>query len=217
VTDAGVEVIGYIGKLAEDPDFTTLPYKQFMARVMASIDPLLKGGLSIGLDSIVGTLVDSREFMVAEMLRNSGIKVYAENRPPWPYTHWHDWAGIYYDSGFPLSSPTVGPHNFWCAPDEMLTGEVVRWTSDRPPGATDYRWLVPDAVRILRDGHTAATDISSIGAMGYTLDQLLRMALNHNSKLGTKSPFGTSPVSPSSPLNPDDPHFPTSNLPGILT
>jgi hypothetical protein len=178
VTDAGIEVIAYIGKLPGDPDFTSLNMKDFLVRVWRSVEPLLKAGMSIGLDSINGVLDHSREFLVAKMLRDNGVKVYSENRPAAGATWWHDFGGVYYNRGFLSSQPELGPHNYWTAPNSMLRGDILRWTSDPPPGMGfyDLGWRSPEVIKILRDGHTAATDITAVVREGYSLNRLLALA-----------------------------------------
>ena len=177
--DSGMEVICYIGKLAHDPDFTSLTdLHAYMARVKRSIQPLIDAGCSIGLDSIVGNDVNSREYMVAEMLRQSGVKVYNENRPPRVYTHWHNFNGVYYDDGYILSQPHVNPDLHWGASNDLLTGEILRFTHNPPTGTTFLApgWRGPAVMRILADGHTAATDYVALQAEGYTAQQLMNRA-----------------------------------------
>lgn len=179
VTDAGVEVICYIGKLAHDVDFTSLTdLQQYMARVKRSLQPMIDAGCSIGLDSIVGNDFDSREYMVAEMLRQSGVKVYNENRPPRDFTWWHNFGGVYYDDGFLNSQPHVSPDLQWAATNDLLKGEILRYTGNPPPGSvySTLGWRAPDVMRILADGHTAATDIAFLRAEGYTLQRVMRAA-----------------------------------------
>lgn len=193
VTDSGIEVIAYIGMLRGDPDFTSLTdVKQYMDRVRRSVDVLVRAGISIGLDSIVGSAADSREFMVTELLRHSGVKIYNENRPPALFSHWHDYNGVYYDDGFLESAPTANPAYYWAAPDHMLTGEIIRYLGNPPPGYTypSLGWRTPDAIRVLRDGHTVASDLVFLTRVGYTLPQFMSMAL------GTPAPHpgGENPV-----------------------
>lgn len=180
VVDSGVEVIAYIGSLWDDPDFIALENnpRAYMQRIIASIKPFTDAGITIGLDSIVYQGVDSYSMMFAEMLRQSGIRTYAENRPPIGSTWWHNFDGIYHDQGYHYSQPDLDPIGTHTAPNYMLRGEIVRWTADAPPGYTfeQLGWRGPAVVRILAENNTAATDLDVIRREGWTLAQLYRLA-----------------------------------------
>ena len=207
LVDSGIEVICYIGKLHGDPDFDNLTdLDQYMDRVMRSLRPMIDAGCSIGLDSIVGAENTTRAYMVAEILRNSGIRVYAENRPPKAYTWWHDFGGVYYNEGYVNDTPENNPALFWAAPNSMLRGEKLRYTNKAPPGYGYFQvgWRGAQVISIVADGGTAATDFVTLMAEGMSLQSMIDAAygsINRPSPLAgsssapsTPSPFGANKV-----------------------
>lgn len=203
--ESGVEVICYIGRLQGDFDFDTLTnFDDYMDRVMRSIRPMIDAGCSIGFDSIVGATEDSRAYMVVKALRDSGIKVYAENRPPADYPWWHDHNGVYYDDGWIDSNPAVNPTLHWAAPNSMLRGEIIRYTAHQPSGYGfwDLGWRGPNVVAILRDGHTAATDIDYLNREGLTLQGLMNQALAQSRPGVNGVPFSERKVEEQVPEDP---------------
>lgn len=202
VTAAGVEVIAYIGMLRDDPDFTALTdMKQYMARVMRSIKPLLDAGVSIGLDSITGSNHASREYMVVRMLRDSGVKIYNENRPPADYPHWHDYNGVYYDEGFIDSEPTNNPSQHWAAPNGMLTGEILRLLEAQPGQQISLQgWPIANSINILRAGHTVSINMPGLYSLGYTTSQIYDMAVGNPGPGPAPEPSG--PPLPTPALRP---------------
>jgi hypothetical protein len=173
--EAGIEVICYIGSTSRDPDFSTLGIRDYLARVKRSVQPLIDAGCSIGLDNIVGQDRNSRDYMVAEMLRQNGVKVFNENRPPAVYDHWHNFNGVYHDDGWLQTQPHINPELHWTAPNSMLTGEISRFTAHAPAGYSYFQsgWRAAAVMRIIRDGHTALTDLPILRSEGYTLSQLM--------------------------------------------
>lgn len=194
VVQSGVEVIAYIGKLFGDPDFENITdLNQYMARVRASIQPLLDAGINIGFDSIVGADNTTRAWLVVDMLRNSGVKVYAENRPPWAFWWWHNVGGVYYNDGFYNSDPEFDPvANSWAAPNSMLRGEKIRFLAHAPVGTPqgNYNWVAPEIIQIIREGDTAATDFAVLHQLGLTPESLFTASRAASSAAGAaSSPF----------------------------
>lgn len=183
VTQAGNEVIAYIGTMSfigqQDPDFANLTDAQFVDRVMRSIRPLIDAGMSIGLDTIVGEHVTSRPYMVAEALRNSGVRVYAENRPPSDYPWWHDFGGVYYNRGYVRDTPELNPALWWAASNSQLKGEIIRYTGDAPAGYSFWQvgWRGPEVRSIWHDGGTPATSVPSLLQEGGTLQSMFDAAM----------------------------------------
>lgn len=213
VTASGIEVIAYIGKIMGDPDFENLTdMDQYMDRVMRSVRPLVDAGMSIGLDSIVGAELNSRAFMVADILRNSGIPVYAENRPPRDFWWWHDFGGVYYNQGYVLDTPENNPDLHWAATNSLLRGEKLRYTGSPPSGYTFWQpgWRGAEVISILADQGTAATDLPTLMAEGVTLQGLVNAAYASLNRLppggdgasaapstGEPSPFSARKLDPS--------------------
>ncbi|MCS7033508.1 MAG: hypothetical protein NZ561_05875, partial [Phycisphaerae bacterium] len=208
VIDSGVEVIAYLGSIPYDPQFTTITdFDHYMDRIKRSIEPLLQAGASIGFDSIVHAQAHWREWHVVAALRNSGVKVYAENRPPRDYTHWHDVNGVYIHHGWITSDPANNPLQHWAAPNHMLRGEILRGAFDPPDGVppSSTGWLLPIVLGVLRDGHTPATDIVRLASEGYSLPQIMALAFPSGGRGSVisgaktesspvKNPFGKRPL-----------------------
>jgi hypothetical protein len=190
ITDAGTEVIAYLGKLPGDPDFENLTdFNQYMDRVMRSIDPILRAGMSIGLDAPVIAGVTSRTWMVVEALRNSGVRVYAENRPEATSTWWHDVNGVYYNDGYISSSPAINPGMWWAATNDMLRGEIVRFLAHPPTGlgVTDPGWRGPESIDILLEGDTVAVDFPLLLGEGLTPRGLYETAMREAARPSASS------------------------------
>lgn len=188
ITQQGVEVIAYIGTMFSDPDFVGLSDDQFIDRVVRSLRPLIDAGMSVGLDSIVGETQTSRPFMVAQALRNSGIRVYAENRPPRDFTWWHDFGGVYYNEGFLLDTPELNPALHWAASNSLLRGELLRYTGAAPAGFGFWQpgWRGPEVRDIWRDNGTPITDVPTLLLEGGTLQSMFDAAMS-SSRPGTGS------------------------------
>lgn len=80
-----VEVIAYFGTPVADADFQALyqagDIEAWMARAWASVQPAIDAGMSIGLDMSTGADAAHPTWLFAKMLRDRGIKVYAEGVP----------------------------------------------------------------------------------------------------------------------------------------
>lgn len=206
VTAAGVEVIAYIGKLWGDPDFDGLTdFDQYMDRVMRSIRPMIDAGVSIGFDSIVAATYDSRAYMVVEAVRNSGVKVYNENRPEASKTFFHSYNGVYYEDWWYSGDPALNPAQWWAATNAQLTGEIVRATMTPPSGLnfSSPGWRGPAIVRILREGHTVATQFDLLHAEGLNINTLMATAFPSSVSAGGTVGSGTTKFGNRGIGNPD--------------
>lgn len=206
VTQSGVEVIAYIGKLWQDPDFDALTdFDAYMDRVMRSIRPMIEAGVSIGFDSIVAAPGDSRAYMVVEAVRNSGVKVYNENRPSASNTFYHSYNGVYYDHWWPGGDPANNPDAWWAATNQQLTGEILRATMNPPTGLNfnSPGWRGPDIIRLMREGHTAVTQMDLLHAEGLNPNSLMATAFPASAPAGGTVGSGTTKFGNRGIGNPD--------------
>ncbi len=125
-----VEVIAYLGKIEDDPDFEALADQpeRWLARALLSVQAPLRAGMSIGFDSAAVTEEDSPTYRFASLLRSLGVKVYIEPRPDADKPHWHGYPIVTANEHWQRSDPDVygkygADHK---ATNQQLTGEVVR-------------------------------------------------------------------------------------------
>ena len=162
ITQSGVEVIAYLGYLKDDADFKALSPLKWLERFEESCRLPLEAGMSLGFDASAQFPADSREFAALELTRRLGVKVYVEGRPPKDGRHLWDYPIFMADNWFKRSNPTKHPDSAWAAPNEKLTGEIVRMVLEPPPGKNhqNMSWYVPLVKQIIADGHTAWVDVA---------------------------------------------------------
>ncbi len=172
ITDQGVEVIAYMGKLYEDPDFTALEGDQnaWDERFDASIAPVLASGMSIGLDASSGAPADSTTYTAALRLLNEYKvkKVYIEDRPNIGFNHWCSW-------------PIISTRDSWKNPNsyhlpaELLTGEHLHWINAPPTGeqwSNSLQWMPGEMRDIWNEGGTVITNPQTFINNGISLNDL---------------------------------------------
>lgn len=138
ITDSGIEVIGYVGCGTQDPDFDDLAPAAWQARALASVQPLLDAGMSIGLDAAVNEPAESQTFEFASRLRQMGTRVYVEAKPTRFTPHWFDFDVIAVDRAWLMADLERGhpqAQNYGIDNDRLL-GESVRIISPRLPDET---------------------------------------------------------------------------------
>jgi len=177
LTESGVEVIGYLGSLPYDDEFTNIAnVDDYMTRVKQSIQPLIDAGMSIAFDYVVSANYDDRAFQVVQSLRDSGVTVYAENRPPANAAYWHSHATIHVDNLFRQFDPARNASSAWAATNGMLRGEILRFVGTPPSGTSWNTWQTKTAKAILAEGDTAMIDFRRLRDTGYTPQTFLDAA-----------------------------------------
>ncbi|HRK32486.1 MAG TPA: hypothetical protein PLD59_15585, partial [Tepidisphaeraceae bacterium] len=177
LTDSGMEVIGYLGSLPHDAEFTRInKYEDYVDRVRQSIQPLVDAGMSIAFDYVVSAKYDDWAFQVVQSLRDSGVKVYAESRAPAAATFWHSHATIHVESIFQEFDPAQNATQAWAVRTENLRGEVLRWVGDPTDGSSRQVWQTKTARKILADGHSAMIGYNMLRNDGWTPQRLFDAA-----------------------------------------
>ncbi len=173
-----VEVIAYLGKLQDDPDFQKLQdagdNKGWLARAVVSLSLPLEAGMSIGFDASASATEQSPTHRLTELLQSLGTRVYIEARPYKNTPHWFDNNVIITDKFWKRSDPQryPGDSGKWAARNDQLTGEIVRIVF--PEHAEDPDNWKRDLRRVLDDGHTAAVPVYNMLGNGKRLEDLLR-------------------------------------------
>jgi|GEM_PF-3775005 len=177
VTAAGIEVIGYLGSLPYDDEFSSINnVDDYMARVKQSIQPLIDAGMSVAFDYIVSATSNDWAFQVVQSLRDSGVKVYAENRPPANAPYWHSHATIHVEDSFQQYDPARNASSWWAARNETLRGEILRFVGTPPSGTSWNTWQTRTAKKILADGDTALIAFLGLRDTGMTPQTFLDAA-----------------------------------------
>ncbi len=172
-----VEVIAYLGKLPDDPDFQKLldagDTTGWLARAVVSLSLPLEAGMSLGFDASASAAEQSPTHRLTELLQSLGIRIYIEARP-YKYTpHWFDNNVIITDRFWKRSDPLEHPGDSgkWAAGNDQLTGEIVRIVF--PKHAEDpVNWRL-DLRRVLDDGHTASVPLYNVLVRGTRLEDVL--------------------------------------------
>lgn len=137
ITNAGCEVIAYIGSLTHSPGMKGLDPDEWYWRAWASLNTPLEAGCSIGFDRGSKFKAGSKEHLLLQQLNEMGVRTYIEPHPKPEATHLHDQNVI-----------VVNEHwnRAWTKYDvrSKLTGEVCRIADDDQ-----------DITDIHEDGHTA--------------------------------------------------------------
>ncbi len=171
VTEEGIEVICYLGKLRDDPDFEELrkrgKYDDWLARAWASLQPALDAGMSIALDASSRADAGHPVYKLAELLRSLGVKVYIEPRPPITHNHWFDYPVVTTEQFWHRSNPEKHISSLWAARDDQLRGEIIRMIT-RTPQADQ-----PEKAReVIAEGHTAALYVLGMIREGVSRESL---------------------------------------------
>jgi hypothetical protein len=176
VTDGGVEVICYLGKLTDDKSFPPLARDPagWERRFWESVQPALDAGMSVALDAAAGDFPESHR--AVDLLEARGVKVYFEPRPNADAPRWFRYPIISVDTFWERSDPALHPDSHWAARNEQLTGEIIRIITAPPQGRTwsHKGWIGPYVRSILRDGHTAAAPVAMLMGEQIPLHELLR-------------------------------------------
>jgi hypothetical protein len=183
LTDAGIEIIGYLGTQSSDPEFMRLLNSGDIAgwnqRFWASVQPLLDAGMSIGFDGAVGFSDSNPLYADAQKLRSMDVNVYVESRPIKYEPYWANFKVISTEADWTRFDPrTHADAALWAIPQERVTGEVVRWEAMPPTGATwnTHGWIVAGTDKILEEGYTAAVPVDYLNFDQVTMHQLLANA-----------------------------------------
>ena len=176
VTDRGIEVICYLGKLTDDPNFPPLARDRagWDRRFWESVQPALDAGMSVALDAAAGDFPESHR--AVDLLEAKGVKVYFEPRPNADAPRWFTYPIFCVDTFWHRSNPALHPDSKWAARNEQLRGEILRIITAPPEGKTwGHRgWIGPYVQGILRDGHTAAAPVGMLIGEQIPLHELLR-------------------------------------------
>jgi len=173
-----VEVIAYLGKLQDDPDFQKLldagDTQGWLARAVVSLSLPLEAGMSIGFDASASAGEQSPTHRLTELLQSLGTRIYIEARPYKNTPHWFGNNIIITDKFWKRSDPQryPGDSGKWAARNDQLTGEIIRIVF--PEHAEDPdNWML-DLRRVLEDGHTAAVPLYNMLGNGKRLNDLLQ-------------------------------------------
>ncbi|MEM6855616.1 MAG: hypothetical protein AAF593_14510, partial [Planctomycetota bacterium] len=163
-----VEVICYLGKLKDDPDFTELDDAAYRQRYYASIQPALDAGMSLGFDASSGINVGTREHDLIAETEANGTRCYIEARPL-KISPWRDWPVISTETIWDLTNdPTLSQNRRYYETHE-LGGEVMRFVStNRWP---DHWQRLEMIVTILEEGHTASVGTNDLPRVVERLEQ----------------------------------------------
>ncbi|MBL9122766.1 MAG: hypothetical protein JNG90_03980 [Planctomycetaceae bacterium] len=174
ITQAGVEIIAYVGTLHGAPEFDSLSAGQAKWEAMKAIAPLIDARCSIALDTSIYSKPGHYVYDFAQMLKQSGYKYYIEPTPHVDGPHW-------------FNSPCVVSNDQWTAVNKpgnqyilaapsKLKGEIIRgWFEAKPNVYPNFRqwynWTVPQA---LAEGHSCCLALAAYIRDGGRVSELLR-------------------------------------------
>jgi len=172
IIDSGIEVIGYVGTMENDSNFTS---SNWQTRFWASLKPLLDAGMSIGLDGAGAAAATTKTGQGVQLLRAQGAEVYVEPRPAVTNTAVHRLGVITTEDFWDRSNPERYPDSAWAATDAMIRGEVIRLLSGPPAGKSwaEPSWYPAYMRDILAQGNSAAIGIDLLIHLGVSLEELL--------------------------------------------
>ena len=180
LTDAGIEVIAYIGTPKSDDTFESLRQsgntQGWWDRFWESVSLPLNAGMSVAFDMSVDTTATDLDFQGIQALRDRGVTAYGEPRPSEMSGHWWDVPLIAEDKVWKETDPELNPDRMkWAVKNTQHRAEVIRLMSTLPEGETwsDLSWTVDYVRTILREGDTASTNFYDLMAQGITLEQLI--------------------------------------------
>jgi len=170
LTRDGVEVIAYFGRLDNDP-LAHLARSgkggDYLEQCRWQIAEALDAGCSIAFDASHGLEESSAAWRFIASVEPHA-RIYLEPRPVATQPHLFGYSFITQDEFWGRSDPEKHADSAWGARNADLTGEVIRFVQfpDRDPAAPSLQspWLgtgvadriIAPAIRIQRDGHTAA-------------------------------------------------------------
>jgi hypothetical protein len=166
LTKQGIEVVAYIGNPDSDSNIQKVKSdpKALAEMLQANVQPYLDAGMSIGLDACVLHDDKSISLQLARDLRQRGVRVYVEARPPKDMPWWYDFPVICEQNFWERSDPAKFPDAAQLyARNEQLTGEIILIVV--PDGQFDWSW--PNAGKwekrrtldVLKSGKTAACPV----------------------------------------------------------
>ena len=181
ITERGVEVIAYVGGPHNSPAMRALEgdMDAWWGRAWEALQPVLDAGMSIGLDNSAPRLADSPTFLLAEALRERGVRVYTEARPHNANPLWFDYPVVIRDPTWIATDPGIsGQHPIVYSRfprNDQLSSEILRLI--RPNEEEDAQWS--RMKQALTDGHSAtvyAPDVILPGRGNMDLEGLLEFA-----------------------------------------
>jgi hypothetical protein len=181
ITERGVEVIAYFGAPHNSPAMQALESDMdaWWDRAWEALQPALDAGMSIGIDNSAPRLASSPTFLLAEALRERGVRVYTEARPHNTNPLWFDYPVVLRDITWTSSDPGIsGNHPIVYSRfprNDQLSGEILRLI--RPNEEEDAQWS--RLKQVLMDGNSATAYAQNVilprrGNMN--LDELLEFA-----------------------------------------
>lgn len=162
VTDAGIEVIAYIGSPRLDNDLKRIlessGHEAAMDYARRCVGPFLAAGMNIGYDAAAMAERGSFTHTFGEWMEEQGARLYIEARPAKAATFWHDNPVICLNRFWKRSDPDRHDDSKWAASNDVLTGEIIRLIRHRPgqDEATTASWLPQAVSDVLAEGHTVA-------------------------------------------------------------
>lgn len=176
LTREGVEVITYFGRLDNDP-LAHLAKSgkggEYLDQCRWQIAEALEAGCSIAFDASNDLEPAGAAWRFMASIEPH-TRIYLEPRPHATRPHLFGYPIITQDEFWARSDPEKHADSAWGARNVDLTGEVIRFVQfpDRDPAAAPFQspWLgagvadrlIAPAIRIQRDGHTAALTTSHI-------------------------------------------------------
>lgn len=171
LANKNAEVVCYLGKIQDDPQFTRSTPAQWINRFRACTHHALHSGMSIGFDASSSIAEDSPEFQGIRLLRSLGVKCYVEARPKANCPHLFDMPVVCDNKFWHRSNPEIFADSArWAAKNSDLTGEIMRLSFG------DWRrsdWQKADANAITADGHSVAGPVDHYMRLGLTAKDLI--------------------------------------------
>jgi len=177
---APVDLTAYIGSAFGEPGMMRLLEQdraaQWLSRAVASVLPYLECRMNIGVDASVSTPEDQPDLPLCELLGALGTRIYVESRPMKQYPRWNRFNVVCDANFWYRSDPLTHNDSAWAVANADLKGEIVRGLFYPPKGANenDPSWMVREARKILREGHTVLLNTNFLVEKGISMTDLVK-------------------------------------------
>ncbi|MBX3355835.1 MAG: hypothetical protein KF724_09070 [Phycisphaeraceae bacterium] len=174
-----VDITAYIGSALDDPTMMPLllkeRYAEWLVRAVSSVVPYLMCRMNIGVDASVRVPQDQPDLHLCSLLSSLGTKIFVETRPQVSHPYWNQFNVVVDADFWYTSDPKQNPGATWAIPNDQLKGEIVRGIMFPPKGKNwdDIGWMVQEARKILREGHTVLLNTNHLQAKGVSMDDLV--------------------------------------------